>query len=176
MTSPENTHFIVEITGAAGQDLYLQECNDDSPAWGDMETAKVFADVPPVWTHGLKPLADVIRFRKVALVPSSVAVGTRVYWDLVRDHRWQRNKAAYLKAIAGDLEQQKNVSQSVDVLGLSIRAKRAVENYGIKTLCDLITFPGYLNELKNVGVTTVSEIKQKLSTQGLAMMQEVRHA
>jgi hypothetical protein len=171
----DQTHFIVEITGAGGQDLYLQECEDDSPAWGDMATAKVFADVPPVWTPGLKPLKDVIRFRKVALLPSDVSIGTKPYWNVVQDHRWQRNKAAYLKKIDKDREQQEKVSQSIDVLGLSIRAKRALERQSIKTLCDLITFPESLDMLRNVGVTTVSEIRSKLGVHGLAMMQEVQH-
>lgn len=78
-------------------------------------------------------------------------------------------------AAAGETEAVQGVSQEllakdVDELELSVRARRALSRLGVKTFLDLINkTEAELLGCKNFGVTSLNEIKDKLSQFGLKL-------
>lgn len=62
------------------------------------------------------------------------------------------------------------LSKSVDDLELSVRARRAMTRLGVKTLLDLIgKTEAELLGCKNFGMTSLNEVKEKLSKYGLSL-------
>jgi DNA-directed RNA polymerase subunit alpha len=62
------------------------------------------------------------------------------------------------------------LSKSVDELELSVRARRAMTRLGVKTLLDLIgKTEAELLGCKNFGMTSLNEVKEKLSKFGLSL-------
>jgi len=65
---------------------------------------------------------------------------------------------------------QEMLSKPVEELELSVRARRAIERLGVKTLFDVINkTEAELLGCKNFGVTSLNEIKERLSSYGLAL-------
>jgi DNA-directed RNA polymerase subunit alpha len=70
----------------------------------------------------------------------------------------------------GQEDSPEMLSKSVDELELSVRARRAVAKLGLKTLFDLVgKTEAELLGCKNFGVTSLNEIKEKLTGFGLSL-------
>ena len=62
------------------------------------------------------------------------------------------------------------VRLSVDVLGLSVRPSNCLQQAGVKTIADLLSYkPADLMDLPNFGVTSLNEIEMALEEWGLAL-------
>jgi DNA-directed RNA polymerase subunit alpha len=77
------------------------------------------------------------------------------------------------KTASSGPERQENseiLQKGIDELELSVRARRALDRLGVKTFFDLVTKtePELLG-CKNFGVTSLNEIKEKLTKFGLSL-------
>ncbi|MHC4998202.1 MAG: DNA-directed RNA polymerase subunit alpha C-terminal domain-containing protein, partial [Planctomycetota bacterium] len=62
------------------------------------------------------------------------------------------------------------LNKTMDDLGLSLRARRALDRLGVKTVLELISkTEAELLGCKNFGVTSLNEIKEQLEGLGLGL-------
>ena len=70
-------------------------------------------------------------------------------------------------------EEKAILSQPLSVLNLSVRAKKCMTKLNINSIGDLIAMTGdKLMECKNFGVTSLNEVREKLTTLGLKLRGE----
>jgi DNA-directed RNA polymerase subunit alpha len=67
-------------------------------------------------------------------------------------------------------EERATLAKSISELSLSVRAKKAMSKLNIQSLGDLIQRTGdELLECKNFGVTSLNEVREKLTQHGLKL-------
>lgn len=70
-------------------------------------------------------------------------------------------------------DEQEILSQPLSELNLSVRAKKCTTKLGIQTIGDLVRRTGDdLMECKNFGVTSLNEVREKLTERGLKLRGE----
>jgi DNA-directed RNA polymerase subunit alpha len=75
-----------------------------------------------------------------------------------------------LEAVEPSADEQEIYSQPITELNLSVRARKCTTKLGISTIGELVRRTGEdLMECKNFGVTSLNEVREKLTERGLKL-------
>jgi hypothetical protein len=86
---------------------------------------------------------------------------------------WIEAVARPFQSVKADQEEKQPLARSVGNLNLSERARKCLRTMGVETLDELILRDQYnLRDCKNVGESTVNEVREKLARLGLKLKGE----
>ncbi len=78
--------------------------------------------------------------------------------------------AAMMMALAAPVAAQAVVDRPIADLNLSVRARKCMIRLGLQTISELVRHTGdELLECKNFGVTSLNEVREKLTQNGLKL-------
>jgi DNA-directed RNA polymerase subunit alpha len=133
---------------------------------------------------GIRTLGDLTRINEASLLSSKnfgetsldeikavmVAKGLRIGQSLEQGAAYDGGQQRYRPASSMSPEEQAMLNRSVTELNLSVRARKCMNRLNISTIGDLLSrTQDELLEAKNFGVTSLNEVKEKLTAMGLKL-------